>query len=734
MSMDTQRDGIKTYMNAIYHARFDCNATDFGGMNYPYKEHIVAATELPGLTILLQWLAPIFPHLPDYVYGITHLLLLFSMLLSAMLLYLIFRQLSLPEWYSVAVSIGLMFLSPQNLRVGAHLGLAPLFVIPAILYGLILLEKRPRYSVSITLTITLLIASLLHFYFFAMGVMVIGLYFCFGFLLNYNRQWVKTRLPHYAMMLGLPILLMGYWLVINDSVTDRSSNPYGFLIYRSKWEGIFLSPEMPYWHWVDENLIKIERVEFEGWAYVDLVAGIFMLVTLLKLILNRFQKPILPLIGNSNRQTLYPMIGMSIVMGLYSCSQPFAIKAFEFLLDYAGPLRQFRSTGRFAWVVFYVLNIFAFTSIYNWLTSWKKNAIKYVAFFVVLGVLSYEAANFTTSKYLIKPLKTVPELADGHKFTDIAQFDFQKYQAILPLPYFNVGSNNFGAPGSGNIIQLATVMSAQTGLPLTGAMLTRSSRMQAFRQMQLIGLPYQHPMILDDYPNQKPLIVLLSSLLNKGDSLLYLPIVSGLPLLYKTDRWSLYELDLPVFQRRIAERKAQLLKATKEVPLFQTADFLSTDSVQNYLYESFDNLPTKLAFEGAGTFESDLVDQKLLFDGRIPNAKAGSYELLLWVFVNGDQFSTITLQLNEIGSNGEALQKQSAFVGNSIIEYDSRGWVLIKKSFELKADNSRLSLSLFANEAAGKSIKVDELLIKPVSTDLYKIDGKELWWNNRSFE
>ncbi len=732
--IDRERDGLKTYMNAIWHARFDANTSEFAGMNYPYKEHIVAATELPGLAILLHWLNPYFPTLPDYVYGITHILLLVCIWLCPIFLYLIFRELSLPNWYAILVAIGLTFLAPQNLRFGAHFGLAPLCVVPAILYGLLLLEKRPRFAVSLYLSCSVLLASLLHFYFFAICTMSIGLYFLFSFCRNLNFQWLRLMLPHYAFILLVPTAFFFKWMILNDPVTDRSPKPWGFLVYRSKFEGIFTFQEMPFWKWINDHVAKLEKVEFEGWAYIGLVAGLFLLVSLVVWATVGFKKPFLCGIAKEHRQYLYPMLGRGVLLAIFSCSQPFATKGLEFLLDYTGPLRQFRSTGRFAWVFYFVVNILAFTGIYKNITLWRHNVLKYTFLALVLGILYHEAYTFTQSKYMFKNLGEVPELLSGSRFTDLPNIEYKRYQAILPIPYFNVGSNNFGANATGNILQLSCVMSAQTGLPLTGAMLTRSSRQQSFKQLQLVGFPYQHPNVLNHYPNQKPLLLLVSSEISKEDSLRYAHLFSDLIPLHKTDKWSLYELDLATFDNRIAQRKASILSAAQNKKLYRDARFQSTDSLTNYIYKDFDHLASKKMYNGTGTYEGAADAQNLVFEGNIPEVKAGQmYDLLLWVYVNEDRFTATTIKLREADNEGQELQELSWMVGKMIAEYDSSGWVLVQCPFMLKSSESTIRCSIQLADEKSKRLYVDDMLLKPQQTDLYMINRDTVWWNNRRF-
>lgn len=733
--IDSQRDGLKTYTNTVWHARHGKNARDFEGMNYPYKEHIVAATELPGLAILLQWLNPYFPRLLDNIYGITHLLLMLCLWLCPIILYLIFKELSLPNWYAIIVAIGITFLAPQNLRLSAHYGLAPLFVITAILHGLLLLEKRPSYKASIYLISTIFIASLLHFYFFAICILSIGLYFMFTFFRNFNIKWFRQMLPYYAAAILVPTSFFVKWVIIDDPISDRSPQPWGFLVYRSKLEGIFTFKELPFWKWINDQIIEIEKVEFEGWAYIGLVATLFLVGSTVAWGVARFKKPVLRGVSDTDRQYFYPLLGMGIVLAIFACSQPFATKGLEFLLDYAGPLRQFRSTGRFAWVFYFVINIIAFTGIYKIINQFSNNILKHTILWLALTLLSYEAYTFSGNKYMFQALKHIPELDPGSRFTDIPGIDYKRYQAILPIPYFNVGSNNFGVGATGNTVQLSCILSMQTGLPMTGAMLTRSSRQQSFNQLQLVGQAYHHPNILSQYPNKKPLLLLLNADISEKDSLRYLHLFNGLTPIHKTPRWALYELELTSFDQRIKARKSSILEAAKTKKLYDAPGFQSTDSLTNYVYEDFNQLNSNKKYRGNGAHEAPANSTKPFFVGKIPLARANqNYDIRFWVFANEDRYNVAVIKLEEVDSAGKKRQEAFWSVGSALVDFDSSGWVLVNCPFVLKSNESSIQCSIQLNDEKKKLIYVDELLIKPQQTDLFQFNGNSVWMNNEQFD
>ncbi|HRF39010.1 MAG TPA: hypothetical protein PK198_09485, partial [Saprospiraceae bacterium] len=109
--------------------------------------------------------------------------------------------------------------------------------------------------------------------------------------------------------------------------------------------------------------------------------------------------------------------------------------------------KQFRSIGRFAWVFFYVINIVAFLWLYS---ATKSKPWQPVVMGAAIALLSWEAWNF--QKMFDLRLDEVEEFKTGQQFTDLKEIDFSRYQAILTVPYFNIGSDNLGAFGNDGFI------------------------------------------------------------------------------------------------------------------------------------------------------------------------------------------------------------------------------------------------------------------------------------------
>jgi hypothetical protein len=82
------------------------------------------------------------------------------------------------------------------------------------------------------------------------------------------------------------------------------------------------------------------------------------------------------------------------------------------------------------------------------------------------------------------------------------------YQAILPLPYTHVGSENIWITNETDIQNQAYILSLKTGLPLMSVSLSRTSLSQTFKSYQVIQEALRFPDYLNDLKTNKDVLIL----------------------------------------------------------------------------------------------------------------------------------------------------------------------------------------------------------------------------------
>jgi hypothetical protein len=272
----------------------------------------------------------------------------------------------------------------------------------------------------------------------------------------------------------------------------------------------------------------------------------------------------------------------------------------------------------------------------------------------------------------------------------------------------------------------------QTGLPVTGAMLTRSSRQQCFDQMQLVTQPYREPRVFQDYPNEKPLLVLYSQPPTEEEKRRHDHLLNGTKLLHQTKDWALYETELTDFSDRIDSIKTQVKQELNGRILFPNGKLLSSYNESGLVYEDFDSLKNTRAYFGSGCFEGDIKNPNVIWSKPIPQAvSGGSYQLLLWFYANEDLFPSTEIKITEKDKAGNKVAEIAYGASWQAETYDPKGWVLVECHFTLRDAGNDVIVTLQLKERVKGRLLVDELLVKPVIADVYMKNDHVLWKNGR---
>ena len=89
----------------------------------------------------------------------------------------------------------------------------------------------------------------------------------------------------------------------------------------------------------------------------------------------------------------------------------------------------------------------------------------------------------------------------------VGRIDPQKSQAILPLPVYHMGSDNYYMHPRCRMMPWSFQVSMKTGLPVTAIYLSRASISQSIKNIALALEPYREFRILKDLPDKRPFLV-----------------------------------------------------------------------------------------------------------------------------------------------------------------------------------------------------------------------------------
>ena len=87
-------DSVKNYFTFAWHVRYDSNWLHFGGMNYPFGDHVCYTDGHP---IFSLFLGP-FGFVKQYPVGTLNMLMLLSQILGIISVYLLLKELGLQRF------------------------------------------------------------------------------------------------------------------------------------------------------------------------------------------------------------------------------------------------------------------------------------------------------------------------------------------------------------------------------------------------------------------------------------------------------------------------------------------------------------------------------------------------------------------------------------------------------------------------------------------------------------
>ncbi|MEM9837137.1 MAG: hypothetical protein AAF828_11580 [Bacteroidota bacterium] len=733
-------DGYKAYHAILYHAKYDSSYHWYEGMNYPYGEHIVPGASQPLLSNGMRILEDLGIPAADYGWAIVHLSMLLGIVLGMLFTFLLLQRMGVRWWLATfgALAVGLM--APQLDRIIAHYGLAHSEVLPAVLYYLKRWDEEPNWKPALAVALCVWLFSQIHFYYFAILAFTIGGFLAARWLLA--RDWKRWWYYGWTLflMFGLPAIYFFGWFALTDPVDDRNEAPWGFFNFHSELMSILSSHTQPHWSWLQEKL-GYPYSGFEGWAYIGLPAVVLILVLVGRAVVNKFQRPFVNT-EKDHQLYLHSLLLSSFGILLFSFGLPLTAIGGEDWLEYFGPLRQFRSVGRFAWLFYYVINLVLYVELEKALQKSSERRIWLLPLLLTMVFAPAEVRNFWQAKDFrldeVQGLHSSPTLAEE------TGLNFADYQAIIPVPYYNIGSDNFWWEQSGFVGQKVQTLSWQTGLSTNAAMLTRTSLGQTFKQLQFITEPYRRVQLLDDLPSPKPFLVAFDPERYDefGDHSNHL--VRDGKMVYAADGLELYELPLNSWDARLKKRRASVQRAIDTTTclldslLLRDSSFLIYDDFSTGPRLQSSQVPIPAAKLGTGYvgtgYVGELSEQNRVLD--IPenlDLPAGDYVLAFWMDIGHDRFARTTFDLRTWLYTGQEGPRTRHAVQEKVRIFDTNGWAMVEIPLSFSEPIAGMLLTLQMPLLKGQDLRVDDVLLRPAATEVYQRYGDTLYHNNRYY-
>ncbi len=711
-------DGLQSYYATAYYAFYD-TGHHFSGMNYPFGENFTYPNLQPLIAVGINLLQRLGIPAAEHTVAITNLLALLAVWVTPLVMYTILRRLRMPVVYAGLMALLIGFLSPQIQRLGGHMSLSYPCFVPILWYCILRMQEAPtKLRWYVVFVVSSLLMGLVMVYFLACGC-----FFLLGHVLVLFFQRPRPMAMLWRMTLAalLPLLLFRGWLWLTDPTTDRPPNPYGFLVYMATPSGVFtpaLSPLRELW----AALLPAGDISFEAMSYVGLVATGIALVSGFRVIRHVWKRRGHKLhLRRAMPTPLYTSLWAGGLLLLFSFGVPFIFPWFSDFVKYLGPIKQLRALGRFAWPFYYVFTAYAAYYLYRLWRYQRQHGVSLLALPwlpLLLIIWASEAWINVSTKAREVALGAGARAfmdRDNNLLVNYLSWAGKKpsnFQAILPLPYFNNGSDKIALPGSEASIAETHRMSIATGLPQLSSYVSRPSVDQVLRHVQLLSSPLLSKPLLKQFPSDKPILLLVApGILSPAEQRL----VSLARPLVASAEVKLYELPLAALAATTrAQERAKAAALLPTLPV-RTGGLRATTS-KGVLLQSYDNSPERRGRLGAGGFYEPDWKFSILYDGPVPApADTGRYEVSVWM--NGKMPEGYgNMQVKQY-ANGALVDHQVADARHST-EIDG-DWVRVAVPIRVQSGVDRLEV-LYDNS----ELLVDDFLIRPLDTDVYWVDER----------
>lgn len=724
-------DGFTAYYNTTWHIELDSSYTEFNGSNYPYGEHTVYSEYRLLISNSIKALGKIFPTIRTQNIAITNLSILISILICALFIFLILKELGIKEWLAVCATIGITFLAPQVGRFDNHLTLAYLNCFPMTWYFLIKhFSSESKTKWSVILFINNLGWFFVHSYLGLIAALFSGAFWLVFFL---KKQDWKNLSNYFNFIVQVFLPLIGFmgFVKLTDQHVGRTENPLGFLLYNAEPDDIFIPHHPPLKPLLD-HLFNIQ-LKWEAWAYV----GILSTMTLLFLMVHYFKQakaqkrtyPKLNWLQNEHLKIAFPASLLCLILAF-----GFPFKAFPILLEWIPLIKNFRTTGRFGWIFYFVVTVSVTFILQEYLNqSEAKNRNRFTWLVISILPLLYFIEGFAhhlemskkiTSKINVFEKKNLEE----SYLTALNKIDPTKYQAIIPLPFYYCGSENFSRPIHDRSSEVSKIFSYHTQLPVLAFDVGRTSIPESKKIVQVISPNIYKKLIANDLPSEKPFLIVQSDQLTKYET----EFAHRSSIVYGTkdfkireiSKSKLLEVDSTKIRFELSDFKSSL--GIEEIPFEPITpiynNIFTTDSTAFFYQNNFEKNKSEYARYSYGCFESTKRGTNIL-ETFAPNTfkNKTKYILSAWFF-NGqndalnDWFRFIVEERNP--TTGE-FKYTTCFP--EFAEVIDGNWSLVEMDFEVDFPENEIRIITIGKELTlDLPMYIDDLMIRKKGVDVFE--------------
>ncbi len=728
---NTDGDGMKNYFSFAWHVEHDTSLTTFSGMNYPFGEHIDYPDAQPLQSNVWRGLCKVFPALMPHTVAVINLMMLLSIVLCAVFLYWVLRELSVPETLAVVFAVLISFMAPQVLRgTQAHYALAYGCCIPSAIW-LMLRQWRSARPDGWAIAMLLLLEMWLftHVY---LGFIAAVLVLLCGLLAWVFRAARRRNALGMVLAPMASLLLFLLWQKLTDTHDGRTLHPTGFFTYQMSFSTL-LAPDQLFASplWTKVIGLPVYRLA-EGWAYIGLGTMLVFTVLLVVLIRNLLRGSARSLISEVFPARMAIMVAAGGLMLVFAFGLPFD-PWFKGWLWYTPVIGQFRAPSRFGWAFYFVITIWAARTAW---VLWRRagpGGMRYAATgMIVLTIALFANDMHYMNRYVAKRIVEQPnyfdidQLPSDMKAVVIAAKKVHA-KALVTLPYFHNGGEELMVLADGPGLLVGQIVAQHTGFPLMTSSLTRTGLEEVRELIQGMGPDWYPKAIASRFsPTDTILIILSGSPLDRYDQ----STASHAYELMKSGPYTLMAITAKVM---FADRAAELVEQfnTERDEFHHSGDWYFSKPDTFLVIDGFETLKSTHVRTGSGAFSGLKRDFNVIAMLPAHVMDTGvTYLASFWYYNRGPMRCFAMVGIDDFdpatGKGAWNYYTDPRFARTIVGD-----WSMVELPFRSGGMNHELKLFVSGQPYDHDSIWVDDLSVRVADVDVYRVDSLsgKLWYN-----
>ena len=710
MSFAFGGDALFLYFNTTFHT---CHGSGMmlESMNYPFGESIFMTDAQGALSVVMSTLNDLGIDTCTYSMGIINGMIMYLLPLCAIFLFLIFKRFKLNVYYAILLSVAISIMAPQTFRIVSHYGLSYPFYIPMCIYWVLRKFDLRRWEWKDIL----FMCTAGFFYLNNPYVGFAGLLFIpmISFVKAIRSKANKAFFFQYFALTSF-IIALGYAIIkLSDPFTNRIKEQSGFFLYDITFNGI-LNSKYGFTNKVISKFVSLPASGFENtvnFGIIPLITFILLIVILIYKLINKRSITL----KYPNEDFKYVLLG-ALLLSIIACNGIIPIFLEEYIKSNFSSLLLFKATGRFIWLAYFAIAIWAAWWLHEKLENHIPKQFVFATMMLIGSVWSFEAIKgfYDYNEEMSKHGNMFKRSTNWKKYLTKNDINPDDYQAILALPIMQGWASKLTTALHWRSQYESTTMALTSGLPLVDGMLSRMSLDHAMNIVQLGSHPLIYKKIADQFPNDKPILVMD---------------MSGTDSLVKNQNYILSR-SKPLTKYKFFDMYKLEIDSLRSLPVMDSVQrrYEVRDYDESLHYNGFIdmNLEESYRFD-KGCYVIETGKDQLLCELPLTKLRDSiNLEISFWTLFTPKHEHTPKFEFQSIDNKNKIVQ--SITVDSQFSKDVSDNWVKITAIIESNIEAKTLRIL----STSKKEELVDNLLLRYTDSDVVieKNESDFILWNN----